>query len=460
MSISAQGKRKKSLALSKLPKVSKLSKSPKSRQSSRHQIRPKARLFKQISELYTLEGISKKQGRGSQLADLGRLDRAAILERDGQILWIGNEAQIPKEIRNNYTIEEVSCGGRVVLPGFVECHTHLIFAGNRAREFERRNQGATYQEIAREGGGIFSSVNATRATTPAKLLQSAQTRTDRFIAQGITTLEVKSGYGLDLENEVKMLRVAGKLQGPRVVRTFLGAHAISKDREKNEPQSFTASSYLDWLLCDVLPVIKQKKLASRVDIFLEQGYFPAEIAEVYLRGAKTLGFEVVVHADQLTRSLGAQTAVNLAAISADHLININQSDIQALAKSEVTAVLLPTADLYMNCAYPPARKLIDAGARVALATDFNPGTSPSQDLALVGVLARVMMKMSLAETISAYTVGAAHALNQQGLVGSLEMGKASDFILLDGSLDELFLEVGRMPIASVYRAGQVIYEQP
>jgi imidazolonepropionase len=405
-------------------------------------------LFKGIGSLYTLSAaVEKSARRGITTADLSVIQNAAMLLENGRIVWVGSEKSMPKDLSSIGWIQEECLSGATVLPAFVECHTHLIHAGNRSDEFERRMQGESYQAIANSGGGILSTVRSTRAASQEELKKLGQERADRFLTQGVTTLEIKSGYALEVEGEFKMLRAAGDIERMRVVRTFLGAHAVP-------PEMSSAAVYVDHLIKIALPRLKAEGLACRVDVFVEDGYFSEDVARNYLLAAKELGFDLVVHADQLTRSRGAQLAVELGARSAEHLIQINESDIEKLSESEVTCVLLPSADLYMDCAYPPARKLLDRGARVALASDFNPGSSPSQDLALVGLLARIKMKMTLAEVICAYTLGAAYALGLEHQLGALVPGRFADFSVLSGSLEELFLDVGRMPIAQVYREGR------
>ncbi len=403
--------------------------------------------FRGIGSAMTLAAAAEKQGRRIEMTDLSPIENAAMIVKDGRIIACGPEKELAKKKALLKKAREVDLKGRTILPAFSECHTHLIFAGNRAGEFERRNQGESYQSIARSGGGILATVEPTRATKEKDLAKVGQRRADRFLRQGVTTIEAKSGYGLDVETEFKMLKAAGTVRGPRIVRTFLGAHAIPKDFA-------SAEAYINHLIAEALPRLKGEGHACRVDIFVEDGYFNSAVSKKYLQAAKEMGFDLVVHADQLTRSGGAALAVELGARSADHLIQVNDHDVKALAKSDVTCVLLPSSDLYMNCAYPPARKMIEAGARVALATDFNPGSCPSQDLALVGVLARIQMKMSLAQVISAYTVGAAYALGFGRELGALTEGRKADFSVLDGDHQELFLEIGRMPISEVYREGE------
>lgn len=406
-------------------------------------------IFRHIGALYSLTGAARKSGRRVTACDLSPVKSAAMVIDNGRISWTGPEMDLPKELRVS-DASEVDLGGATVLPAFVEAHTHSIFAGNRAGEFERRNQGESYQSIASSGGGILATVLPTRAATEAELTHSAQLRIERFIVQGVTTVEVKSGYGLEVASELKMLRAARALVRARIVPTFLGAHAIPREVK-------SAEAYIDELIAKALPTIAREGLARRTDVFVEQGYFSKTLSARYFAAARALGFDLVLHADQLTRAGGAELAVEMGVRSADHLLCISADDVAALAKSDVTCVLLPSADLYMKSVYPPARALIDQGARVALATDFNPGTAPSQDLSLAGVLARVQMKMTLPEVIGAYTVGAAHALGLGHELGALVQGYLGDFVVLQGPLEELFLEIGRQPVDRVYREGQRLF---
>ncbi|HVK60313.1 MAG TPA: imidazolonepropionase [Bdellovibrionales bacterium] len=404
-------------------------------------------LFSGIDRLVSMKGAAQKNGRRIEAADLSIVKDAVIVASGGKIDWVGPKGELPKAIRAKVG-QTVNLGGATVLPAFVECHTHLIFAGNRAGEFERRLQGESYQAIAKAGGGILSTVKGTRSATEAELAKEGQKRVDRFLKQGVATVEIKSGYGLNVKEEIKILKAAKRLKKVRTIRTFLGAHAVSPDFPNLD-------AYVDHLSDVALPRIKKEKLAERVDIFIEQGFFTPEHARKYLGKARELGFGIAVHADQLSLSGGSHIAVEFGAQSAEHLIKIGNDEIAKLAKSDLSCVLLPSSDLYMKCDYPPARRLIDAGARVALATDFNPGSSPSQDLALVGLLARLEMGMSLPEVLGAYTVGAAHALGLGEKTGSIEVGKFCDFVTLDGEIEELFYEVGRTPVDRVFIDGKL-----
>lgn len=408
-------------------------------------------LLKNISTLLTLEGARRKEGRRIAEADLGIAQKQSLLIEKDKIAWIGPTGKLPKEWSRKKGLKEIDMKGRTVLPGLVECHTHLIFAGDRAAEFEMRNQGVSYQEIAAKGGGILSTMKHTRSSSLAQLVIQGQKRANHFLSQGVTTLEVKSGYALNLKDELKVLQAVQKIEGLRTVSTFLGAHALP-------PEFKTYESYLEFLADKVLPEVKKKKLARRVDIFIEKGFFPAEASEKYLRRAQEMGFDVLIHADQMSLSGGSDVAVKLGALSGDHLLQITDKEIHSLAKSEVTCVMLPTADLYTRTKYPPAKKLIEAGARVALATDFNPGTSPTQDLNLVGLLARLEMKMSLPEVIAGYTVGAAYALNLQNEIGSLEVGKSADILCTTQDWQCMFYSVGESVEKTVFSRGKKVFE--
>lgn len=408
-------------------------------------------LLKNISTLLTLQGASAKNGRHIKEEDLGIMNQASVVMDKDKILWVGPHKKLSKEWAKKKGMRELDMKGKTVLPGFVECHTHLVFAGDRAAEFEMRNQGVSYQEIAAKGGGILSTMRKTRSSTLKDLVATGQKRVNHFLAQGVTTLEVKSGYALNLKDEIKVLQAIQELKGPRTVSTFLGAHALPPEYKSYE-------EYLTFLAEKVLPVVAKKKLARRVDVFIEKGFFPAQASERYLRRAQELGFDVLIHADQMSLSGGSEVAVRLGALSGDHLLQIEEKEIRNLAKSEVTGVLLPTADLYTKTKYPPARAMIDAGVRVALATDFNPGTSPTQDLNLVGLLARLEMKMSLPEVIAAYTVGAAHALNLHKEVGSIEVGKSADIVGIDQEWSCLFYSVGEHVEKVVFSRGKKVFE--
>jgi len=407
-------------------------------------------VFKNISELVTLEAVRQKQGRRIQESDLSIIKNAAVVVENGQILWLGEKKKLPRSFAAKS--KDIDVKGLNLMPGFVECHTHSIYAGSRSQEFEQRNRGVSYQEIAAKGGGILSTMRSTRSSSKQALKTLLQARIDLFVQQGVTTLEIKSGYGLELKSEIKCLEVLKSVFDIEIVPTFLGAHAVP-------PEFSSASEYLKFLAGSVLPLVKKKRLSPRVDIFIERGFFSFDESLDYLQVAKELGFQLVVHADQLSLCGGADAAIAMGAVSADHLLQVSDDNIQNLAKSEVTCVLLPAADLYMRSAYPRARALIEAGARVALATDYNPGSSPTQDLSLVGLLARLEMKMTLPEVISAYTVGAAFALSKQDSCGALIPGFAANFFTTPLAWDQLFYSVGHPVAAEVFSNGKRVFKR-
>jgi imidazolonepropionase len=401
-------------------------------------------LFSDIKELMTLKPVHDKKGRGPiSEKDLGiELNQCLIVENK-KIVWVGKKNKIPK---NFFKAKEVVVGENL-FPGFIECHTHSAFLGDRKNEFEMRNTGVPYQEIAEKGGGIFSTVRATRKGTEKSIATVIQKRLNTFLKQGVTTVEVKSGYGLDEKNEIKLLKSMDSLRKDfNLVPTFLGAHAIA-------PEHKTSTIHLQKMK-EMLTKIKKNNWSHRVDIFIEKGYFEGEAAQEYLAYAKNLGFDLCIHADQLTRTGAAVLAVRLGAKSTDHNICVTDKDIQVLAKSETTCVLLPSADFYIHCPFPPARKLIDAGARIALSTDFNPGTSPSQSIELVGVLARLKMNMSLPEVFAAWTVGASYALGMEKQKSILSVGYDADFFSSSASWLDFFYDFSAAPVKKVWVSGK------
>ncbi len=402
-------------------------------------------LFTDIGEIMTLSGAVAKQARGPIKAeDLSLQSRVAMVVENGKVAWVGAKAKLPRDIKK--IDQEISLGGANVFPGFVDCHTHSIFLGERSHEFEMRNQGMSYQQIAAQGGGILSTVRETRKGLSQNLKEVLEGRLQNFLKQGVTSVEVKSGYGLSIKDELRLLKIIKNVESPvKVTSTFLGAHALP-------PEFRTTTDYLSELQL-VLPQIVQERLAERIDIFIENNYFSLEEGRSYLSAAKNLGLDIAIHADQLSRTGASLLAVELGAVSADHAICVNDEDIQKIAKSEVTCVLLPAADFYIHCAYPPARKMIDAGVRVALSTDFNPGTAPTQNIQLVGLLSRLHMKMTLPEVFVGLTLGAAHALRKGGARGALHPGYEADFFVSTRSWNQFFYDMSGCDIQSVWING-------
>jgi imidazolonepropionase len=381
------------------------------------------------SQLLTLRGHGPR--RGAAFADLGIIKDGALLVRDGLIAAVGSRSKI-EALPEATTAENLDLGGRVVLPGFVDSHTHLIHAASRAEEYELKIAGASYEEIARKGGGILNSVKKLRAATSEALRKRARHALTQFAAYGTTTIEAKSGYGLDVPSELKILRLHKELAAEQpldIVSTFLGAHVVPAEY-RGSPAG--VNSYIALLTEKLIPEVAQEKLAEFCDVFCDRGAFTREQAKQILEVGKQYGLAPKLHAEQLTRTGATQLAVQLGAASCDHLEQVNSSDIQALAKSKTVATLLPGCDFHLGLKqYVPARKIIDAGAIVALATDYNPGTSPTVSMPMILSLASTQLRMTPAEAITAATINGAYALRREKLVGSLGVGKFADLAVFE-----------------------------
>ena len=377
----------------------------------------------------TLRGHGPR--RGHALANLGIIKDGALLVREGKIAAVGSRAKI-EALPGAVAAEKLDLGGRIVLPGFVDSHTHLIHAASRAEEYELKIAGASYEEIARKGGGILNSVKKLRVATSDALKRRAHRALKQFAAYGTTTIEAKSGYGLDVANELKILRLHKELAAEQpldIVSTFLGAHVVPAEYRG---ASSGVKSYIALLTEKLIPEIAQEKLAEFCDVFCDRGAFTLEQAKQVLEAGKRHGLTPRVHAEQLTRTGAAQLAVQLGAASCDHLEQVNSSDIAALAKSQTVATLLPGCDFHLGLKqYAPARKLIDAGAIVALATDYNPGTSPTVSMPMILSLACTQLRMTPAEAVTTATVNAAYALRRDDHIGSLGVGKFADLAVFD-----------------------------
>lgn len=385
------------------------------------------------SELLAGTGIRAKDGRRVLEQDLGRIPDGAIVysvkklgrkEIPSRIEWVGPTSELPKKFA---TVKKRNLRGeRAVIPGMVDCHTHLVFAGDRSDEFALRCGGATYEEIAAKGGGIVSTVRATRAASAAELEKLAIERLEEMSSYGVRTIEIKSGYGLSLESELKLLSVIPKLRKHfpelTLTATFLGAHAFPTDRKREE--------YLEEVIEKMLPLVAKRKLADSCDVFIDAGYYTVEEGRRILSKARKLGLKVKVHADELADTGSAAFAAGIGALSADHLLRVNEDGIRMLAASQTVAVLLPGTAFYLKAPHAPARKLINSGAAVALSTDFNPGTSMCLSLPAVMTIAALYLGMSRAEIFAAVTYNGAKALGLQKRKGTLEKGMDADFTIL------------------------------
>ncbi|HEX6284084.1 MAG TPA: imidazolonepropionase [Pyrinomonadaceae bacterium] len=378
------------------------------------------------SQVVTLAGPARPRV-GAEMRDVGIVAPGALLVSETRIERIGSTDEIEKLIDSE--CEVVDAGGRVVLPGFVDAHTHPVFAGTRVGEFEERIKGATYKEIAARGGGIQSTVDRTRATSVDELVATGKRYASWFLRGGTTTVEAKSGYGLSLEDEIKLLRAIKRLDEEtplRYVPTFLGAHTVPVEYRNRR------SDYVSLVIDEMLPQIAQQKLAEFCDVFCEENVFTADESWRILSAARCNGLGLRIHADQLSLGGGAKLAGELGTVTADHLEYTDAEGIAALKSAGVQPVLLPGSVYALGSShYPAARAMIDAGLATVLATDFNPGSSPTPSMLTILSLAATQMKMTPAEAITAATVNAAYSLNRGAELGSLEPGKMADFVIHD-----------------------------
>lgn len=391
---------------------------------------------------------------GPAMLELGIVEDGALHVHDGRIVAAGTREDIERGLPAEAEI--VDAGGRIVLPGFIDAHTHPVFAGTRAADFERRIAGATYAEIAASGGGIRSTVRFTREASPGDLLTAARRYQEWFLRGGTTTLEAKSGYGLSLDAEVKILRVIRELHSEgrlRYIPTFLGAHEIPDEYRGR------ISDYVDLVIGDMLPAIVRDGLAEACDVFCEPNVFPIEFARRILQAAQSLGLTLRIHADQFSADYASLLACELHAATADHLESSTSTAFDAMYAAGVQPVLLPASVYHLgHTRYPDARGMIERGLPVVLATDFNPGSSPTASMPMVLSLAATQMKMTPAEAITAATVNAAHSLHRAHEIGSLEPDKSADFVIHDcDDYRELPYFFGRDTVRTVYLAGRCVY---
>ena len=399
------------------------------------------------SQLVTLAGPQRPRV-GAEMSDVAIICDGGMLIRDGKINLVGPSAEIEK---NAGDAEIVDAGRRVVLPGFVDAHTHLIFAGNRLDDFERRARGETYEQIASAGGGIWSTVEKTRAATDVDLLRQAKKHAEWFLRCGTTTIEAKSGYGLTVNDELKILRAMRRFKDEtplEIVSTFLGAHAVPRDMRADE--------YVNLVINEMLPRVASEKLAEFCDVFCEQGYFDIEQSRQVLSAARKVGLKLRIHADQLSNFGAVKLAAELNATTADHLEKTDEQGIAAMKSAGVQPVLLPASVYALGSSdYPHAREMIEAGLAVVIATDFNPGSSPTPSMPMILSLACTQMNMSPAEAVAASTINAAYSLNRGDKIGSLESGKLANFAIFDcKDYQELAYWFGFPQTHSVYVKGR------
>jgi imidazolonepropionase len=386
---------------------------------------------------------------------LGVIRGGALAAGGGKIVWVGKTGQIGKAVRLLPGGRELDAHGRVVMPGFVDSHTHAIFAGSREQEFAQRTAGVSYQDIAAAGGGIPTTVQATREATTDELVALATRRLDLVLQHGTTTMEAKSGYGLTTADEVKILEAIRLLQDQHPVEihpTFFGAHEVPPEYREN------ADGYIDLVVGEMIPAVATKRLAEFCDVFCDQAAFSVEQSRRVLQAGLEHGLRPRLHADEFAASGGAELAAEVGALSADHLLRVRRDGIRALKAAGVTATLLPGTAFFLGLPYAPARAFLEAGLRVALATDFNPGSSYTPNMQLILTLACTQMRMTVEEAIEAATVGGAHALGLQAQVGALTPDRWCDLVVLDvPSYVHVPYLYGVNHVQTVVKAGEVVW---
>jgi len=402
-----------------------------------------------ISKLYTPKGPFV---RGTKMSDITQMNEAFIAIRDGLILDLGEhdyKAYIGEKT-------EIYDGRRLVaLPGFVDSHTHLVYGGSREHEFSKKLQGVPYLDILATGGGILSTVEATRNIEYKELLQKSLGSLYELASYGVTTMEVKSGYGLNRETEVKQLKIIKELNKTSpfdVLGTYMGAHTFPKEYKDNK------QGYIDELMRDI-EFVKENDLATFIDVFCEDSVFNYEQSKAILLKGKEVGLKVKIHADEIVSLGGAELAVSLGAKSADHLMAISKQDIELISKSNTVANLLPGTSFYLNKDYAPARTLLDRNAIVSLSSDMNPGSSPNENFQLIQQLGCLKLKMTPEEVLTATTINAAFNLDLQDKLGSLEIGKQADILLMDApNLEYIFYHYGINHVKDIIKKGKVIFQ--
>ncbi|SDG21704.1 imidazolonepropionase [Desulfosporosinus hippei] len=404
--------------------------------------------------MVTMKGFSDNPACGEEMSEVGIVEDGAVAIREGMIVAVGTTAEIRAAGWSGPDTQEISARGKVVTPGFVDPHTHVLYAGSRENELSLKLKGVPYLEILKQGGGILSTVRSTRQASDEEIKAQTRRRLQTMLSLGTTTAEVKSGYGLMVEDELRALRLIRELNDTQVidlVPTFMGAHAV--------PTGYSEAEFTNYIVDEMLPVIAAENLAEFCDVFCEPGVFSLESSERILLKAQQLNLKLKMHADELASAGGAELAARLGVVSADHLLQASDQGIEALARQGVIAVLLPATSFNLaKNSYARARDMIRARVPVALATDSNPGSSPTESMPLVLTIACLYLRLTPEEVLAGATINAAHAIGRAKQVGSLEVGKQGDVLILDiPNLNYLPYHFGNNPVETVIKKGKVVW---
>ncbi len=411
-------------------------------------------IIKNASQLVTCSGFRAKQGK--EMSDLHIVENGALIIEDGLIKSVGESSLILDNL-DTTGFDVIDAGGKAVLPGFVDPHTHFVFGGYREEEFSWRLRGDSYMDIMNRGGGILSTVRATKAAAKESLVSTGLARLDSMASFGVTTVEGKSGYGLDHDTEIKQLEAMKEIDEKHpldVVKTFLGPHAVPGEYKGKE------EIFIDYLINDVMPEVLERDLAEFSDIFCEENVFSIEHSRYFLNRAKDMGFKLKFHADEIVQIGGAELAVELGALSADHLLQASDMGIRSMAKVGVIPTLLPGTAFGLKGSYARARYMIDNNCAVALATDMNPGSCFTESIPLIIALAALHMNMTTEEIITSLTINSAAAIDRADIIGSIDVGKKGDIIILEfPSYQYLPYHIGVSIVERVIKGGKVIYDK-